>query len=206
MNLIFDFDGTICDSSNELLNIANRYLKENNLPQFSLQNVRSEGIEKLFKKIKFPKYKIPFFVVRGRRQINTKIPHLKSFKGIKRVLKRLTAKHSLGILTSNSEENVKKFLKSNNMSSIFGYVVSENNLFGKDRSLKKIIKKYKMDPKTTVYIGDEVRDIKAAKNAGIKSVAVTWGIESKKILKSAKPDGIVENINNLEGTIDSLQA
>ena len=54
--------------------------------------------------------------------------------------------------------------------------------------INKILTKYKLIPNQTLYVGDEVRDIRAAKEANIGSVAVTWGYESEETLKMEKPN------------------
>jgi len=50
-------------------------------------------------------------------------------------------------------------------------------------------------------VGDETRDIEAAKAAGFQSVAVTWGYNSKKVLENARPDFIVEDFSALESLL-----
>ena len=49
----------------------------------------------------------------------------------------------------------------------------------------------KNSSKPYYYIGDEVRDIEAAKEAGINSVAVTWGFSDLAQLKKAKPFALI---------------
>ena len=39
-----------------------------------------------------------------------------------------------------------------------------------------------------IYVGDEVRDITGAKNAGVKVIAVAWGYNSRELLEKHKPD------------------
>ena len=58
--------------------------------------------------------------------------------------------------------------------------------------LKRIIKKYKIDKSQTYYIGDETRDIDAAKKNGVKSIAVTWGYNSEQVLLKYKPSFIAQ--------------
>ena len=57
---------------------------------------------------------------------------------------------------------------------------------------KKIIKEKKFDKKDLIYIGDEDSDIKAAKKAGIDSIAVVWGMKNKELLRNKKPTFIAE--------------
>lgn len=54
----------------------------------------------------------------------------------------------------------------------------------------------------TAYVGDAPFDVKAAKAAGIYSVAVTWGgIHSRGRLAAEKPDAIVETAEELYGVL-----
>ena len=62
---------------------------------------------------------------------------------------------------------------------------------------KKLLKKYKTDKSQTFYIGDETRDIDAAKKNGIYAVAVTWGFNSEKILLQHQPDFIARRPEDL---------
>jgi phosphoglycolate phosphatase-like HAD superfamily hydrolase len=96
-------------------------------------------------------------------------------------------KISLGILTSNSYENVTEWLAHNNMQHLFNFIHIESSFFGKKRILKKIIKSHHMHKPHTFYIGDETRDIDAAKLSGINAIAVTWGFNSAKILAHYQP-------------------
>jgi phosphoglycolate phosphatase-like HAD superfamily hydrolase len=60
---------------------------------------------------------------------------------------------------------------------------------------------HKLDPSKVFYIGDETRDIEAAKKAGIKSIAVTWGYNTKAILDNSNPDFLCESTDALKETI-----
>jgi pyrophosphatase PpaX len=54
------------------------------------------------------------------------------------------------------------------------------------------------DPGDTVYVGDAPFDIKAAKAAGVFSIAVTWGgIHSRERLEAESPDAIVDSADEL---------
>lgn len=63
--------------------------------------------------------------------------------------------------------------------------------------LKKIIKELKINPGEVAYIGDEARDIEAAKKAGILAVAVTWGFEGEIPLRNEDPDYLLHKPKEL---------
>ena len=92
----------------------------------------------------------------------------------------------MGILTSNSSQNVKEFLK-NHQLDVFDFTHSVSKFWGKSSGLKRLIRKYKLKPDHLLYIGDEIRDLEAAKKAGIRFAAVTWGYNSSKALKACHP-------------------
>ena len=83
------------------------------------------------------------------------------------------------------------------MQHLFQFIHSEANYFGKTRLLKKIINQYKLDKSRVFYIGDETRDIEAAKQSGLHSIAVTWGFNSEKILSQHEPDFIARKPEDL---------
>jgi phosphoglycolate phosphatase len=123
---------------------------------------------------------------------------LSPFNHVASVLKSLVdSGMTLGILTSNSKENVVSWLNHQKISELFTFVYAESPLFGKKNLLKRVIKKNKMPREKTYYIGDEVRDIEAAKKCGIYSVAVTWGFNSAKILSEHHPDFLIDHPQEL---------
>ena len=197
MNLIFDFDGTLADTLDMYVAIGNEILKEYGMDPVTKEEVQKKGLKKLIKERGIKLYQIPKLLLYGRKKLKNKVSQIKLFQGIKSVLEDLNDKHKLGILTSNSVENVEKVLKKNNILDLFDLVYSEFNLFGKDKKLKNIIKKYNLPKEQTIYIGDETRDIEAAKRVGIQVLAVEWGYESLELLKEAGPDKIISTPNDL---------
>lgn len=193
MNLVFDFDGTICDSFGAAIDIIKKYFPEYWDEKMSIDKIRNIGLKGFIKKYKVPKYKLIKVVIVGRREIAKHIPNLNTFEGIESVIKQLSNNNKLAILTTNSKANVEKFLKRNNLEEYFNFIHSGTSVFGKDKKLRSAMRKYNLNPKETFYIGDETRDIEAAKKVRIKSVAVTWGFESEKVLKKADPDHIIKS-------------
>lgn len=197
MNLIFDFDGTICDSSNIAFWIANKFLKENNREPITEKQLRDVGVEAIIKNNNIPLVKLPGLINLGRKELAKNLPFLKPFPDIKKVLKILHKNNLLFVITSNAKENVQKFLENNDLPDVFKLIDDSNDLFGKDKKINKLIRNFKLKKEDTCYIGDETRDVKAAKKSGVKSVAVTWGYESEKVLRSSNPDIMFFEPNDL---------
>ena len=70
--------------------------------------------------------------------------------------------------------------------------------------LLKCAEKMKIKPKNLVYVGDFYTDIIAAKRAGMKSIAVTWGFSTKERLLQEKPDFIAEQPKDIWKIVNEL--
>ncbi len=64
-------------------------------------------------------------------------------------------------------------------------------MFGKETKMRKIIKKEKISPNEVLYVGDEIRDINAAKNTGIDIASVAWGYNTVESLKKHNPEFLI---------------
>jgi phosphoglycolate phosphatase len=201
MHLIFDFDGTLVDSFNKVIEKFNVLADEFNfrkINQTELAGLRNLSSKELIQYLKIPIYKIPNVLYRARKEMSNEMPSLVSFANLPQVLQKIyDARFSIGVLTSNSEENVIAWLEINKMMNLFDFIHVESNFFGKARVIRKILKKYRMNKQHVFYIGDETRDIDAAKQNGVYSIAVTWGFNSEKILTQHRPDYIAKNPEDL---------
>ncbi|STX51042.1 HAD-superfamily hydrolase [Legionella busanensis] len=191
-NLIFDFDGTLADSFSAVLKKFSLLASELNFHDISeteIDKLRNLSSRELIKSLKIPFYKLPKVLRKARKALSEDIHGLPIFADIPEVLTKLQQLNcTLGILTSNSEENVLTWLNHYKIQSLFSFIHAESSYFGKKRVLKKIIKTYQMPLLSTFYIGDETRDIEAAQKANINSMAVNWGFNSEETLKQYHPN------------------
>lgn len=201
MNFIFDFDGTLVDSFHVAIKKFNILADEFNfrrIDENEVDELKNLTSMEFIKHIGIPLYKLPSVLLKARALIKHEITTLPPFENIRNVLQALhDANMYLGIVTSNSLENVTEWLQSNHMQTLFNFIHVESNFFGKKHVLKKIIKSYKMNKAETYYIGDETRDIDAAKACQIHSVAVTWGFNSEKVLAEHQPSFIASKPEDL---------
>jgi phosphoglycolate phosphatase len=137
-------------------------------------------------------FKLLFFLKKGRSEFKQRIREVELFPEVKDVLTTLKkASFQLGIVSSDSRENILVFLAQNQLTDYFDFIHTELNLFGKGKVLKKVLCRYQLNPSKTIYLGDEVRDIEAARVAKIKVVSVTWGFNSEKLLRRYQPDYLI---------------
>ncbi|MFA5926536.1 MAG: HAD-IA family hydrolase [Parcubacteria group bacterium] len=201
LTLVFDFDGTIADTLLLAGDIYDKLSSEFGLPEIGekdLQKLRGMSPGDIVKRFEIPWWKIPRLLVRGKAELSVRIDSLAPVEGIGPALKQLKKSgQRLFIVSSNSAENIEKFLAKNGLSGLFDFIDADSSLWGKAEILRKLIRKENLAPGRAVYIGDEIRDIEAAKKAGVRIIAVTWGFNTKAALQKFKPDYLVERPDDL---------
>ncbi len=202
--VVFDFDGTIADTLSVVIKIANRFADHygyHKIPLSDLPKLREKKPSAVLRHLGISIFKLPIVARKIRFEMNKEIVHLEATVDLRNTL--VTLKESgcvLGILTTNSRENVMEFLKNNNLE-LFDFVYSGRAVFGKSRLLKKLMKVKTIPHDDPIYVGDEIRDIEAAKKAGIKVIGVSWGYNTRNALQKARPDHIVEGPEELQKII-----
>ncbi len=198
--LIFDFDGTIADTVDAAREIYNKIAEEHHFPLITKENfaeLRNRSAIENMRAFKIPLLKLPLIVKKVRAALKEEVAHLSAIPGAPEAIRELKAKgYGLYIVSSNSAENILRFLTHNQMTEFDGaYGVS--NIFGKHTKIKQLMKEHAWDPAQVMYIGDEARDIDAAKKAHVTSVAVTWGYNTEEALRRNQPDRILRNPSEL---------
>ena len=207
--IIFDFDGTIADSFETVYAIATRLAEEFGYPPESrsiaqLKNLSSREIVKL---VNLPRYQLPFMLRRLRRELNQQISTLEPIVGIPETLQHLHQQgYHLGIVTSNSRANVVAFLGAHQLDRLFDFVESGLTLFGKGKILRRVVSHLPRTATSVIYVGDETRDIEAARSIGLPIVAVTWGYNSAEALSAYQPDYLIEVPAQLPEIATAIQA
>ena len=209
MNVIlFDFDGTIADTFETILAIGNRLANEfgyEPADPSEVRQLRNLNTRQIIRQAKVPVFKLPAILHRLQAELRIEIHQSYPIQGIEFALKRLKQQgHQLGIVTSNSAENVTLFLQKHRLEILFDFVCSGASLFGKSRIIRRLCKERAFVPEAVIYVGDETRDIEAARKLKIKVVAVSWGFNSGQILAAYKPDTLVHQPQDLVEAINRL--
>jgi len=206
--ILFDFDGTIADTHQMSLKIANQMAEEfhyRSITPDDLEELKNLSSRDVVLRSGVSPLKIPFLLRRFMQELGKHVQSLKPIQGIPDCLKELKESgYSLGIISSNLKDNVVAFLANNDLSEYFDFIYSGSTLFGKYRIINKVVQAENVKPSEVVYIGDETRDINSAKKSKIKVVAVGWGFNSPKILQQYQPDFLILNPEELPATIKNI--
>lgn len=192
--LIFDFDGTIADSLDAMVHIMNRFSHRfgyKHITEEMRDSLRHETSQKILSEFNLSPWRLLWIALRVKAEMHKQVANIHLIDGMKTAIRQLKADgYTLGVATSNSKVTVEQFLAKHHLTDCFDFVFART-VFNKATLLKAILRHFRFPPKNVWYIGDETRDIDAARVAGVGIVSVTWGMNSAEILKSHQPDHIV---------------
>ncbi|MBU3896162.1 HAD family hydrolase [Patescibacteria group bacterium] len=201
-NIIFDWSGVVKDCIDDHFNVVNRMLKEHGLPSISSSELKKEWRQPYmaFYSKYFPKITLEEEKELYKRAI-AKSPKAKAYPGICQLIKSEKNKR-LFVASGDYPFTILKEIEDFQLSSVFDDVLID--LHDKEKAVSDLLKKYNLELKETLIIGDTNHEIEVGKKLGIKTGAVTWGFCSEDFLKSLKPDFLIHNIEELKDAISSV--
>lgn len=204
--VIFDFDGTIADSFDVIVDIFEHVTnRPEKLSEKEMAELRGYPLETIASKLKLPWWRIPLLLFRGRQLMSRRVDEIPMFDGMGKVIHELHAEgHELFIVSSNSRRNVKKFLKQHHLYKYFVEVRGNAGLIGKTRILKRLVKGNSLHIKDCVYIGDETRDILATKVINMRIISVSWGFANAEFLRSMHPTAMAHKPQDIVAILEEL--
>lgn len=206
--IIFDFDGTIADTLEAVVHITNRLAPEfgyRPLSTTDVRHLRNLNTQQILRQSEISVWQLPFLLRRLRAELGREIESIHPIDGLQEALHLLIEQnYRLGIVTSNSADNVTAFLDRHHLKSCFEFVHSGTTLFGKTRVIRQVLRQYQLPPSQAVYVGDETRDIEAAQRIPVAVIAVSWGFNTPQALAAYHPDQLVQQPADLIEAIQSL--
>lgn len=207
---IFDLDGTLLDSVEDLEKACNYALSKFNLPQVDsqkyklmlgygrrkvIESIISEffGYEQIDVTNKFLKYYNEYYDIHM-------FDNTKPFTGIMDMLDVLNKNHIItAVLSNKTHDNTIKLCKRYFNDKIkFSLGLKDGfNAKPDPASLLSILNDLNLNKEDCVYIGDTEIDIQVARNAGIKSLGVLWGFRTQTMLEMENADFIASNIDEM---------
>lgn len=204
--VIFDFDGTLADSlgwlAGEVRPLARRFgFRE--VSEAEIAMLRGQGNREILRYLQVPAWKLPALAAHVRRRFAEDAEAIRLFPGAKALLRRLAGDGViLGVVSSNSEANVKRVLGPE-VAALIGHYECGTSIFGKAARFRRLVKRARVSPGHALCVGDEARDIEAAKAAGLASAAVAWGYATRDLLAAREPTWMFDS---LDACADKLAA
>ena len=205
---IFDLDGTILDTLDDLADAVNYALKEYGYPQRTLEEVRrfvGNGIRKLIERA----------VPAGLTEEDISKVHqtfsafyqehcadkTRPYKGILPLLERLREAGCLTAVVSNKADVAVQPLCQQYYDGLFDFAVGEREGIRRKPApdaVQEVLRRLRVDAGEAVYIGDSEVDIQTAANAGLDSIIVTWGFRDRAYPESQGGKRFVDRPEEIE--------
>ena len=206
--IIFDLDGTLVNSIEDIADSMNTVLEAANYPTHSYKTYKTfigSGIRNLVSKAIPASMKTAIEIDKGfagmLEQYKVNCTNKSApYPGILVLLEKLQLTNLKLAVLSNKADALTKKVVVEKLPQIFDPVIgltTEELKKPNPEIVLNICKTLGLDVKKTMYVGDTSVDIQTAKNAGLISVAVTWGFRSKQSLLAENPDYIIDTPQEL---------
>jgi len=194
--LLFDFDGTLANSAEVYMQAWNTYADTYHYLPVKIEDLQTTNhltIHERAKKFHFPMHKLTIILPKIYRYFNEHVGDVPLFDGVKEMLEELSKKgYYIAILSSNARENIELILEREQIECI-QEVLTSKKLFGKDVVMKKFMKKHRITSDELLYIGDELRDIKACNKLAVPFMWVSWGLDGYELIQLENPKYIAHS-------------
>ncbi len=191
---IFDLDGTLLNTLNDLAASTNYALRSVNLPEHSVDDVRrfvGNGVRKLMERAIEGGDKNPLFdeayATFRRHYLEHGLDTTQPYPGIMEMLKELKARGKRIAVVSNKFYDATQELVKHFFGEYVEVAIGERENIRKKPAPDTVIEAMRMlgvGKEDAVYIGDSDVDFNTAKNVGIPCVSVLWGFRDKDFLQS----------------------
>jgi phosphoglycolate phosphatase len=187
--VIFDFDGTLADSGRWAISMMNELARRHGFRELSDEEIamlRGRSNREIVSYMKVPAWKMPAIAADFRRRMGEEAEKIALFEGVPELLQALKAAgRTVALVTSNAEDNARRILGA--AAADIDDFECGASLFGKAKKFRGLLRRQGVSPSETICIGDETRDIEAAKAVGAASGAVTWGYATAEVLARFEP-------------------
>jgi len=199
-NVIFDWSGVVKDSLESHLWLVNRIFRKFGAKEISMDELKENWVQP---HMDFYNKYLPNVTDEQELEaykegiLSKDCPKSDSFPGICELIKKIKESGCfLGVISTDIPETILPEVANYGLKDIFNEVITSS--YDKIVSLKDMLENNKLTPAQTCFVGDSNHEIIAGEATGAKTIAVTWGYNTEKYLKSKNPDYLVHNIKELE--------
>ena len=206
--IIYDLDGTLIDSRRDIADAVNWTLKELGLGELPMERVSAfvgSGVKNLMRHaLEETKVEPSPFLGRSiklfrRRYGEHLLDHTLLYPPVRKVLEFFKERKQ-AVITNKPEDFSLEILQGLGIHSYFFRVVGGDRGFPKKpapESLLEILRETRTSPQEAILVGDSAIDIETGRNAGVKTLGVTYGFGSREEIQRSRPDGILDDLEEL---------
>lgn len=195
--VIFDYDGVLADTFDDLVHFGQEACNQLGIKHVvtkdNLSNLEVMSFATYGRACEVPEPLIDEFVRISLDLFAKKASPPAIFNGLSEVIQHFSTKHKIAIVTTNSSQNVHAFLTQHGLDSLVHAVYGVDTPGSKAQKISLARERFVENGEAVFMIGDALSDVRAAKEAGVVSIAVTWGHQSLETLLRGEPDYVVES-------------
>ncbi|HBI60723.1 MAG TPA: HAD family hydrolase [Lachnospiraceae bacterium] len=209
--VIFDLDGTLLNTLEDLRDGVNHALRLQNYPERSLEEVQKflgNGIRKLIERAvpEGTEKEETEKVFQEFRSYYTSHCRIKTrpYDGIMKLLQFLKQNHIAMAIVSNKNDAAVKELSRYYFADYIDVAIGEREGIRKKPAPDSVFEAMRLlgvEKEQAVYVGDSEVDRETAANAGLACVSVTWGFREEKMLRELRPEYLIGKPEELTGIV-----
>lgn len=210
--VIFDLDGTILNTIDDLADAGNWVCRKNGWPEHSVEQFKAmvgHGIPDLVAKFSPEEFRSPLLVVNTLSQFSAyygvhNMDKTQPYSDIPELLGRLKAAGFQLAVYSNKADEFSRVIVEHYFPGVFALVrgkVEGMPVKPDPAGVHAVMADLGADPATTLFVGDSSVDIRTGRNAGTATCGVTWGFRSRQSLEEAGADFLADTAAELEQVI-----
>ena len=201
--IIFDLDGTLIDSLDDIASALNTALRERDRPLAPRESVRrwiGDGLPTLCRRAwsdATTEDMHSFTRAVGAAYASACAIATRPYPNVLPMLDLLhSRKLPMSVLTNKPHDLTVSILQTLDLARFFNPICgchTEGEKKPSPIAALRIASQWKMDPREIAIVGDSDVDIQTARNAGMTAIAVSWGLRDREELFSARPDFLVDD-------------
>lgn len=201
---IFDFDGTLADSFPCFLQALNeaaaRYGFRGIAPD-EVDGLRTCSAWEVMERLDVAMWQVPMITQFVRRRMAERIESVTLFPGMHETLEDLAARDvTIAVVSTSSQASIRQVLGARLASLVSDYRCSVS-VYGKRPKLRQALAATGIPAARAIAIGDELRDLKAARAEGIAFGGVAWGFTAPEALRAADPELMFDDVEDIAATL-----
>lgn len=208
--LLFDLDGTLIDSAEDIAISAQRGFEEIGVPGISHQQVRAHlglSLADLYRALcpdEDAGRRERFIQAYRRHYAAHGTEHTTVYPGVEETLRSLSHLR-LGVATTKLTAVAEQVLEKMGLRKYFQHVQGTDGFSPKPHPevIQRALAALNASPAQAALVGDTDRDVLAARAAGVRAVAVTYGGWSRQRLAALAPDVLLDRFSDLAYWISS---
>lgn len=212
--IVFDWDGTLMDSTGAIVRAAEKAIAELALPMPPPQRIREiiglgllESWEALFPGRGRDGFGA--FVDRYREHfLGTERHSIRPYPGVETLVRTLSRQGiHLAVATGKSRRGLDRDLVETGLGRFIEHSVTSDEAQSKPHPemLERIVRHFGVEPGRTLMVGDTDYDLHMAHKAGAGAVAVAWGAHDRRRLQASVPLACLDAVTDLSAWLEDFE-